>query len=85
MAVRYTEHEKLSKVQKDSQVIGEFIEWMQSEQCYTVCELVDDDSQFVPVRFNIQDILAKYFKINLNNLEKEKRHMLTYMRGANNE
>lgn len=83
MAVRYTQHEKLSKVQKESQAIGEFIEWLQTEKQYTVCEDGKGYDSFIPVRFNIQDVLAEYFKINLNKLEEEKRHMLTYMRGLN--
>ena len=84
MAIRYTQHEKLKKVQKESQAIGEFIEWMQSDQGYTVCENPTGE-EFFPVRFNIQEILAKFYGINLNKLEEEKRHMLTYIRGLNSE
>jgi len=82
MATKYQEHEKLSKVSKESQAIGEFLDWLQTEKGYTVGEYNKFD-ELRPVRFNIQDILAEFYSIDLNKLEAEKRAMLDLLRKEN--
>lgn len=74
---KYPEHDKLKAISDDSQTIGEFL-----DNCgYTLCEFresptLSDYSEFVPLRKSIQDVLAEYFGIDLNLIEKEKRAML---------
>jgi len=67
----YPEHDKLDKVAKYSQKIGEFMEW-----AYEKDYLRTGDRYH-----NIPKILAKFFEIDENILEAEKRHMIKVCRG----
>ena len=79
---KYPEHEKLHQVKDKSQAIGEFLDWLGNERepRAQLCELVKsedtEDYEFTPIVKNIQMILAEYFKIDLEKLEKEKRDIL---------
>lgn len=68
----YPEHEKLASLKGENQIIGSFIEWMNEK--YYLCELIGEE--FRPVSSNVQELLAKYFEIDLNKLEAEKTAML---------
>jgi len=82
--MNYPEHEKLKEVQDQSQIIGEFLEWLRSK--YELCEFKDECSEcmdcgetvegYYPINFNIEKILANYYEIDLDKLEQEKRKML---------
>lgn len=67
-----TELEKMEKVKEKSQTIGEFLDWLQNEKEISLCEYLDDE--YSPISDNIEQILAKYFNIDLNQIEKEKMH-----------
>jgi len=76
----YPEHGKLEKVKDQSQLIGEFLEWMENEE-RTTLYLYDDEENLVPAMFKGKEILlAKFFDIDLNKLEAEKRAMLDEIR-----
>ena len=36
--MKYPEHEKLKKIQDQSQIVGEFLEWLSCEHEYFICE-----------------------------------------------
>lgn len=81
---KYPEHEKLAKVQEQSQAIGEFLEWL-GEQRIMLAKYIDHDvglkkpekiSRLTPLTNATEALLAQYFKINTVKLEKEKRQML---------
>ena len=82
--MKYPEHEKMKEVQEDSQIIGEFLEWLKSE--YELCifrEGIDnclaceeEIDGYIPVSLKIEKILADYYDIDLDKIEKEKRQML---------
>jgi hypothetical protein len=76
------EHDKLAKVTDKSQIIGAFLEWLQGEGDYTICKYYEHDLQeaFLPCRKRIEELLAQYFKIDLNKIEWEKRKMLSMVR-----
>lgn len=74
--MNYPEHEKLKEVQDQSQVIGEFLEWLNYERKYSLCENEIRYDSWLPVSENHQELLAQYFNINLDKLEQEKRQML---------
>lgn len=80
--VKYPEHEKLHKVHEQSQVIGEFLEQLGSEGL-SICEYVDRHDRWSPLSKNTEKILADYFGIDLDKLEKEKRQMLAELQKAN--
>lgn len=66
---RYPEHERLAAIDGDNQAIGQFLEWLQ-------------DVQEVDLPKPISKLLADYYEIDENKLEKEKRHMLKTCRRA---
>jgi hypothetical protein len=127
---KYPECEKVQEIQKESQAIGEFLEWLTGEKGYTICKWMEDEKQveedeYLPVHgedmakcktcgrpvpslnnrftdfctvgcwreFNtftifgerisdidIEQLLAEFFKIDLNKIEEEKRQMLDKIR-----
>src|SRR5512135_3496653 len=92
----FPEHDKLHAVKDRSQSIGEFLEWLQSEKGYVVCERLrtngdededededDADYELVPANLGVTRLLAEFFKIDLEKLEAEKRQMLDQLRAAN--
>ena len=78
---------KLAAVSKSSQVIGEFLDTSPYILCETVpCEkyhsrlaaaaYCSQDSHIVPTSKTIQQILAEYFNIDLQEVERERRMIL---------
>lgn len=77
---KYPEHDKVQKIAPQSQAIGEFLEWLQERG--TVLAEYDGDRLW-PQSFTTETLLAKFFDIDLNKLEKEKREMLKEIRLTN--
>jgi hypothetical protein len=80
---KYPECEKMAAVQKESQAVGEFLDWLQSEKGFIVCEQGKGDSYefpYVPACLSIESLLADFFGINLKKVEKERRDMLASLR-----
>lgn len=80
----YPEHTKLGKISEESQTIGEFLDGSP----YVLAEYVtfegNDRETLVPVQKPIQQILADWFGIDLDAIEREKRQMLESMRQMSN-
>ncbi len=77
MSDEYPECEKMALVRDESQTIGGFLEWA-SEQGW---EFVDNNNighyrMPMPVNKPIEQILAQYFEIDLELVEKEKQQIL---------
>lgn len=79
---KYPEHMKLQKVVDKSQAIGEFLDWLTGEQGYVIAEFDEKYDQYVPMHQPIQGWLSRYFDIDQNVIEQEKRAMLDEMRAA---
>ena len=79
----YPQHDNLKKVNVDSQVIGEFIDWIKDEQCIIFCQWESKYGEFMPVHKSIEQWLALYFEIDLVKLEDEKRQILDVIRQDN--
>jgi hypothetical protein len=81
---QYPEHDKLEKVQEQSQTIGEFLEWLSSEKeihlarWHNTCDLRD-------VHTDKEKLLAEFFGIDLKKLEEEKRQMIEVCRQFHKE
>lgn len=75
---KYPECEKMQAIKDKSQAIGEFIEWLGINGMF----IGDYDEGGYPTTalLNTEQLLAKYFKIDLNKVEKEKRRMLAEIR-----
>jgi hypothetical protein len=71
----------MSAVNDKSQVIGEFLEWLQNEKSVELCVRNDLSDQLMPFRFSTEELLAEFFEIDLKEGEKEKRQMLENLRG----
>ena len=118
----YPEHEKQAKVKEQAQTIGEFLEWLASQDIQlherptkeaVIARMkglpVDNDhcpecgkrtekycsqcrvgivndywDTYFPVRKTIEQILARYFEIDLNQIEEENRQLLDKIRSKSN-
>ena len=78
--MKYSEHEKLKEIQDQSQIIGEFLEWLGYEHEYFICEKLGQLQEWYPISQNHQKLLAQFFDIDLDKLEQEKRQMLEELR-----
>ena len=70
---QYPEHQKMMLVSEQSQAIGGFIDNTE----YVLCKWDENLEQFVPLGKPINDVLAEYYEIDLDEIEKEKRQMLS--------
>jgi rubrerythrin len=87
----YPEHQKLQAVRERSQAIGTFLEWLLSKgfRLAKWMKVPDEDpwadkgaevDELVQQSIDIEKILAEFYEIDLNKLEKEKQAMLEYIR-----
>ena len=74
-------------VTDDSHKLGEFLDWLREDQHIELCKLNDYDlsdkpqrSEYFPVRFPLEQLLAYYFKIDLKKVEQERRAILAQLR-----
>ena len=83
------ELDKMLAVKNKSQAIGEFLEWLESNDMTIARYATKDDcyddegdrtdineGDYLPVRLSIENMLAKYFGLDLNKAEKEKQALL---------
>lgn len=73
---KYPEHDKLAGVRDQSQVIGEFLEEFLPSQGIVLCENKEYYDEYLPARKKTNELLAKFFGVDLDKLELEKRAML---------
>ncbi len=82
----YPECEKLKDVSDDSQKIGEFLSWLETN--HTICKIRDSESEccsepieiYSPMHTTIEQLLADYFDIDLDKVEKERTAILASIR-----
>jgi hypothetical protein len=88
MMSEYPEHEKLDIIKDKSQVIGEFLEWLENEKEHYICYYEDNDPDehdgYYPINEDNDDLLAEFFNIDRKKLEEEKDKMLEEMRKLGN-
>jgi hypothetical protein len=76
------ECDKMQAVQSKSQVIGEFLEWLNGK--YVIAQWVEvegyKEEQLLPAHTVIEKLLAEYFEIDLEKVEAEKREILEELR-----
>lgn len=85
--VKYPEHEKLSGIKELSQQLGSFLDWAFNQKGWTLCKYHRDDSieigQYIPVHDSVNNMLSKFYEIDLVKLEEEKLQMLEVCRNFN--
>jgi hypothetical protein len=77
----FPEHEKVREVRDKSQAIGNFLDWLLQEKGIRFCEPRESEvTPYLPIHFNIEELLAEFFEIDLGRLEEEKQEMLKMLR-----
>jgi hypothetical protein len=71
------ECEKLHKISPQSQMIGEFLEYLQSRG-YIIAERWKE--VLVPVHESTNELLAEYFDIDMNKVERERQALLDFIK-----
>lgn len=74
--------DKMKAVREQSQVIGEFMEWLWSRG-YVLCRPVGEGYSsipYLPALDSIEDLLADFFGVDLGAAERERRAVLEYVR-----
>ena len=84
--MKYPECEKLAAVSDKSQAIGAFLEWLRETKEYEIAKWDTDDrlgiDKLSPVHYSIESLLAEYFEIDMNKVEKERQQILEDVRKA---
>lgn len=73
---------KLIQVSGDSQEIGQFLEWL-NEIGYRLCLYDHDEEAYLPTFESINGLLSRYFGVDLDKVETERRAVLEYARALN--
>lgn len=79
------EHQKVKAIQAHSQQIHEFVHWLNDKGIILAQETNDSEAEetYYPVYTKLTDLVAEFFEIDLNQLEKEKLDMIEEMREHN--
>lgn len=81
--------DKVAANKEKTQLIGEFLEWLQNVRHITLCETHIDEGRtmdlepikhLVPIRLTIEDLLAEFFKIDQKEWEREKQSILAELK-----
>jgi len=79
-----SECDKLLAVSKNSQIIGEFLDWLQNNDVVlSKWDVGKYEDTLYPIRQSIESLLAEYFEVDLNKVEKERRALLSGIRASN--
>ncbi|MBX4206143.1 hypothetical protein KW795_03000 [Candidatus Microgenomates bacterium] len=76
---------RLASVSEESNKLGDFLEWLQSQEV-TFCSWNNklEMYQVHPLeRLSINQILAQYYEIDLEKVELERREILRWLREVN--
>jgi hypothetical protein len=75
----YPQLAKMQEVQPTSQAIGEFLDWL-GEQRIDLCSVIagTGHDRWAPIVDGHEKLLARYFEIDLNAVERERRDLLAH-------
>ena len=80
---KYPECRKMSSVRERSQPIGEFLEWL-SEQGICLAKYSERWEDTLEVHHeSTETLLARFFEIDLNKVEEERRAMIEELQAGN--
>lgn len=83
MGVETPECDKLVRVAPLSQEIGHFLDWLQ-EQGIQLCDWSDEDEQYVHHYEPFALLLARYFDVDMNKVDRERQQILDALRTPGN-
>lgn len=80
---KYPLHEMMSECSEERNTVQNVIDWL-DEQGWTICELFKGhaDDRYAPVAHSKEQIIARYFGVDLQAFDDEKRAMLDEFRAA---
>lgn len=83
--IKIPELEKLTKVRDASLIISNFIGWLYEEKIELAKykEREEYSDILIPHREDTESLLARYFNIDLNKVEKERQALLNNIREKN--
>ena len=67
--------DKWSKIHDDAVIIDQFLEFL-NENNLSICNMDQKFEMFYPSRFSKQDLIYKFFKIDQDKLEMQRRELL---------
>ena len=78
---QYPECNRMNQVRGEAQSIGCFLEWL-GEQGLAIADSEASEEHNFPIytRLSIEELLAKYFEIDLDLVEKERRAMIANLK-----
>lgn len=77
--IKTPELNKMAAIRDKSQVVGEFLDWLRNERGITLATFTDDEERgdvMVPFHFSTEQLLAEFFDIDLERVERERRLVL---------
>lgn len=82
MPTNYPECEKLAKVAKQSQVLGEFLNWLKGFKEFELAKWnLHGEDRLVPMHDSTESLLAEFFGIDMDKVEKERQQIIDGLRG----
>lgn len=81
MDVKTPECDKLTAAAPVSQKIGEFLEWLRETKDVSLAQW-GSDNQLHPLYLDTNKLLAEFFGVDLNVVEKERRSLLDQLRNS---
>ncbi|MEW6049253.1 MAG: hypothetical protein AB1609_22745 [Bacillota bacterium] len=74
--------DKMRAVRERSQLIGEFLEWLEGKGYILCCRTQGEEMRFpyLPARKSIEELLAEFFEVDLDAAEREQRAVLEWVR-----
>jgi len=76
--------EKIKKVQKASQAIGEFLDWLSTKEI-ELAKYDDKRYRLHPIHTGTERLLMEYYKIDPQEVEKERQSLLDQIRADNSK
>ena len=77
------ELDRIAKVHDQSEIIGQFLEWLQDASHYAIGEWISErnvQDSFVPAHPDINRLLAEYYDIDLDKVDQERKQILDEIR-----
>ena len=83
----YPAHEQMARFQDQTQLIGEFLEWLGNTKNLHICNLENSWSghEFFPITGSTENLMAEFYGIDLKEVEKEKNDMLKDIKDMNKD
>lgn len=78
-AMKFPHLAGMESVQASSQIVGEFLDWLQ-EEGLAICK-PEGSGRYFPVMETTEQLLARHFGVDLMGVERERRLLLAEVQG----